>query len=341
MDIGETTFKLGIFAGDMIFGTSNTFNRYNEMYAMKQIRDAVIEEIETKNRKIKDSEQYDQIKKVLICLRYLLYANSRGEYCMYSLLERDAQLMSLIKIGEFENYDEWFEEVQVINKNIEENLDGIIPDLNNYKRNEEDFTDIRVLTDEEIIKAIREASEFAYDWFWYSDGDYEDRNIEFVDENDTYVEYSEYGFEQKYMKVVYEGVQSVDDVVDLAERYYTQEIAEQLVAYRRWYEHRNGIYMSDFTGIEGVATDCWNVIINRENNILYTITIYDYLGDDTPDEFHYKYINGHWVFDKELFYINIAQSVNENNQQDLYADIKTQINIIETWYSEDYDEVNE
>ena len=70
----------------------------------------------------------------------------------------------------------------------------------NLENQQEEVTEKEsALSDEEIISAIRKASEFAYNWFWISDREH-------VDEYDTYIEYDENGNPWEYKRVAYEGI---------------------------------------------------------------------------------------------------------------------------------------
>ena len=114
------------------------------------------------------------------------------------------------------------------------------------------------------ISKIHKASEFAYNWFWISDREH-------VDEYDTYVEYDENGNPWEYKRVTYEGISSLDDVLDLTKHYFTEEVAEQLISQKDWYEQSNKIYVSEPDGLGGPEADYYDIKIVRENDIRYTL----------------------------------------------------------------------
>lgn len=128
----KITFDLGIFAGDMLFGTTNVFIRYNEMYAMKNIRDALNKRISQLDKSIKQGEQSEEISQVCQLLRSLVYVDSRGSYCLYEMLENDSQLLSLCNFKNYETYEEWYKTVKSIFKIQLNAIDTLIPDVENY-----------------------------------------------------------------------------------------------------------------------------------------------------------------------------------------------------------------
>lgn len=192
------------------------------------------------------------------------------------------------------------------------------------------------LSDEEIISAIHKASEFAYNWFWIWDREH-------VDEYDTYVEYDENGNPWEYKRVTYEGINSLNDVLDLTKHYFTEEVAEQLISQKDWYEQNNKVYVLESDGFCDSEAHYYDIKIVRENDIRYTITIYEYSGDELlwkdPYDVHLEYIDGYWVFDEVLCTINPVP-INVIEGDKLANDLDGQFDITGIWYSEDYDEDN-
>ena len=192
------------------------------------------------------------------------------------------------------------------------------------------------MSDEEIISAIHKASEFAYNWFWIWDREH-------VDEYDTYVEYDENGNPWEYKRVTYEGINSLNDVLDLTKHYFTEEVAEQLISQKDWYEQNNKVYVLESDGFCDSEAHYYDIKIVRENDIRYTITIYEYSGDELlwkdPYDVHLEYIDGYWVFDEVLCTINPVP-INVIEGDKLANDLDGQFDITGIWYSEDYDEDN-
>ena len=207
----------------------------------------------------------------------------------------------------------------------------------NLENQQEEVTEKEsALSDEEIISAIRKASEFAYNWFWISDREH-------VDEYDTYIEYDENGNPWEYKRVAYEGISSLDDVLDLTKYYFTEEVAEQLISQKDWYEQSNKIYVSEPDGLGGPEADYYDIKIVKENDIRYTITIYEYFGDELweePYDVNLEYIDGYWVFDKILVREGNPVPINVIEGEKLANDSDGQFDITGTWYSEEYDEVD-
>ena len=90
------TFNMTMLAGDIGFGTSDTFNRYQEMKIVSDIAGAIVEA----NRHVQTPSRYDSPDALNIiqtkCDYYkmLIVAHARGEYLVYQLLINDAGLLS-------------------------------------------------------------------------------------------------------------------------------------------------------------------------------------------------------------------------------------------------------
>lgn len=143
--------------------------------------------------------------------------------------------------------------------------------------------------------------------------------------------------------MTYEGISSLDDVLDLTKHYFTEEVAEQLISQKDWYEQSNKIYVSEPDGLGGPEADYYDIKIVRENDIRYTITIYEYFGDELwedPYDVHLEYIDGYWVFDKILVREGNPVPINIIEGDKLVNDSDGQFDITGTWYSEEYDEVD-
>lgn len=89
-------FKMTMLAGDIGFGTSDTFNRYQEMEVVSEIAAALAEA----NRNVQIPSRYDSPEALNIiqtkCDYYkmLIVTHARGEYLLYQLLINDAGALS-------------------------------------------------------------------------------------------------------------------------------------------------------------------------------------------------------------------------------------------------------
>ncbi len=95
---GKAVFKTVMMGGDLLFGTTNTFRRHNEMKAMADIAEALVkayEDIEVSKddgaRKI-----YSNIRMKCDYYKMLIATHLRGEYLIYSLNYNDAGVLSSI-----------------------------------------------------------------------------------------------------------------------------------------------------------------------------------------------------------------------------------------------------
>lgn len=89
-------FRMTMLAGDIGFGTSDTFNRYQEMKTVSDIAGAIVEA----NHHVQTPSRYDSPDALNIiqtkCNYYkmLIATHARGEYLVYQLLINDAGLLS-------------------------------------------------------------------------------------------------------------------------------------------------------------------------------------------------------------------------------------------------------
>ena len=92
-------FRMTMLAGDIGFGTSNTFNRYQEMKIVSDIAGAIVEA----NHHVQTPSLYDSPDALNIiqtkCDYYkmLIVTHARGEYLVYQMLINDAGLLSDFK----------------------------------------------------------------------------------------------------------------------------------------------------------------------------------------------------------------------------------------------------
>ena len=89
-------FRMTMLAGDIGFGTSDTFNRYQEMKIVSDIAGAIVEA----NHHVQTPSRYDSpdalniIKTKCDYYKMLIVTHARGEYLVYQLLINDAGLLS-------------------------------------------------------------------------------------------------------------------------------------------------------------------------------------------------------------------------------------------------------
>lgn len=129
---GELSFKLLMFGGDMLFGTTNMYIRYNEMLTMKYIRDALNTKISLLNQSITNQNQNEQIQEITSLMNSVVYVDCRGYYSLFSIIENDGQLLSLIHFNDYQNYEEWYESVQKLSENQVDNIQSVFPNIENY-----------------------------------------------------------------------------------------------------------------------------------------------------------------------------------------------------------------
>lgn len=98
--IGQFAFHMTMLAGNIGFGTANTFNRYQEMKVLVDIANALVEA----NRNIPTPVSYsatdalDVIQTKCNYYKMLITTHARGEYLAYQLMVNDAGMLSDFKV---------------------------------------------------------------------------------------------------------------------------------------------------------------------------------------------------------------------------------------------------
>lgn len=140
----DAGIELGVFLSDVLVGGTNVITRYHEMCTMADVRKVLIKEIEETHSEIKNDEDFEKIQKNCELLNTLLYVNLRGDYCMYSLLTKDANLIKLKNNeGKILTYDEWYQTAVRIAKDRSKVVAEIIPDPADYLE-DSDFKEEKV-----------------------------------------------------------------------------------------------------------------------------------------------------------------------------------------------------
>lgn len=161
---GKFAFHVVMLAGDLGFGTSDTFNRYQEMRAVSDVANAIAKA----NYKVQTPSNYNAPKALeniqMKCDYYkmLLVTHARGEYLLYQLLVNDAGILS--DKNPDETTESWYNgQVDVMTRyfnilnnmfNVKEDVD-IPTDMNSHQELEEP---IRTTSDERDIVLVLDTS---------------------------------------------------------------------------------------------------------------------------------------------------------------------------------------
>jgi len=251
---------------------------------------------------------YDE-KRILMGVEVSVFANDKFEgiygykyeYDVHGNIKKEIvnnENGSMFSWTEYE-YDDLGNVVKAIG------YDGISKNMTWWEEYEYDYIQVsrdvlyenaNELSKKDIVDAIYRAGCYTWNWFWDSSRDH-------VDESDTYIVLGEEGYNTEYKRVTYEGITTVEDVVTLTKQYYTEEVARDLILYKQWYENGNKLYVSEPDGLGGIEADYYEVIINRDSDTQYTLTITEYFQGEILYEaydVHYILVDGYWVFDQSI-----------------------------------------
>lgn len=131
-NLGTVAFKSTIFIGDMLAGTTNMYIRYNDILAMSEIREALTAEIESINKDITYSSQFNEMQMVAQLMKNLVYVDFRGYYSLYNIVQNDARIARVIYFDSYETNEKWYEAAQALSDNLIGNIDSIFPEIENY-----------------------------------------------------------------------------------------------------------------------------------------------------------------------------------------------------------------
>lgn len=168
---GQFVFRMMMLAGDIGFGTSNTFKRYQEMKTISEISEAIVEA----NNKVQIPDSYQAknaigaIKAKCDYYKMLITAHARGEYLNYSLVAHDAGVLSELR-GLFDAFKDsnetdraWYDsQISVMTKYY-----NILNDVFDV----EDIPETEVSNPEELYKPVLDQYRdvIANDFYRYAD----------------------------------------------------------------------------------------------------------------------------------------------------------------------------
>lgn len=176
---------------------------------------------------------------------------------------------------------------------------------------EKESQPIQTITDptpEEIANALNAASAFAYGWFW--------DNVH-VDHKDIIYDDAILDGSWPCERVTAENITSKEDVFNLTKRYFTEETAQNLMAYKEWIELDGALYVSATEGLGGVWGDSMELTIHKDSETQYTITVQEFVNGEvapwisTPYSVHYQCVDGHWVFDDVVLTYDMPITIRE------------------------------
>ncbi len=118
----KLTLDIGLFLGDSLFGTSDIYNRYNEMIALRDIHNALLARV--KANPALNEEDYENMDRNISLMKMALYVDARGEYCAYQLTT-EGKLSELFSSANEENIENNYNTSIDIIKNTFASLDGL------------------------------------------------------------------------------------------------------------------------------------------------------------------------------------------------------------------------
>ena len=116
-------FDVTIFLGDALFGTSDIYNRYNEILAMRDLRNALLSRVMA--NPALHQKDYDNMDRNISLMKMALYVDTRGEYCAYKMVTEDGKLLFRLSAGDNNNIEKNYQISLNIIRNTLETLDAL------------------------------------------------------------------------------------------------------------------------------------------------------------------------------------------------------------------------
>lgn len=176
---------------------------------------------------------------------------------------------------------------EVINNDIEENVEA-------------EDVEKTLPTAEEIFERMLEANEI-FNKMIACQSEYNDKTDRITKELG--------GSERAYVAIAYPGINSIQDLWEMAEEYYTQEAAESVMPIAECVVEENDKLYVTSPGIGGVPIAEHKVNIKKIDEREYDITVTTYYEEDIFESYSeslkYIYTVNGWVFDSRIpFSIN-------------------------------------
>lgn len=118
----KLTLDIGLFLGDSLFGTSDIYNRYNEMIALRDIHNALLARV--KANPALYEEDFENMDRNISLMKMALYVDARGEYCAYQLTT-EGKLSELFSSANEDNIENNYNISIDIIENTFASLDGL------------------------------------------------------------------------------------------------------------------------------------------------------------------------------------------------------------------------
>ena len=107
----KLAFDLTLLIGDGLFGTNNTYQQYNEMKAMRDIRYALIESIDSNS--VSGESDVEQMSRNIELLKALQYVDAWGEACVYTTVKNEGTFIG----------DIWPRDTSIMDRNYQNSID--------------------------------------------------------------------------------------------------------------------------------------------------------------------------------------------------------------------------
>ncbi len=166
----KLAFDFTMLIGDGLFGTSNQYQQYNEMKAMRDIRGAIIEYID--NHAVTVESDLQGMSKNISLLKTLQYVDAWGETCLYVGIKSDGTFYG----------DLWPRDLTTVEKNYQIMLDFLSSRVELLESIYIDMSPVvdnappEIITEEERVESLYDSvgSITGGHCKWLAEGDFDD-----------------------------------------------------------------------------------------------------------------------------------------------------------------------
>ena len=138
-DSWELGVGIGKMVGNLVVGGENLINRTLEMMALHDISviltDALIDKESSLLTDLFVTDSLDGIKSYIGLSQYLIVSRIRGEYCLYSIVAKDAGLLSWFNKESQEDAQNWYDNKVMLLSAIQQELLDILAETADFVSN--------------------------------------------------------------------------------------------------------------------------------------------------------------------------------------------------------------
>ena len=139
LDVMKNSWNLGVIIGKTIgnitVGGENIIRRVHEIEALSDIEDVLSNKILEEQNVLLGNQTIENLQNYVYDCNILTGTHIRGEYCVYSIIVKDAGWLSLLNFSKAEDAKQWYDLKTERILKISSNLENLLNDFKNDLKN--------------------------------------------------------------------------------------------------------------------------------------------------------------------------------------------------------------